>query len=79
MAGLSDEDTWVKANEGNSTTLIKIIHQEANKSGSTITNLPSSTIITEDPFEEEPTTHKVAPVIVVVLLIFAALAVFILM
>ncbi|MBR2212243.1 MAG: anti-sigma factor antagonist [Fibrobacter sp.] len=33
----------------------------------------------KDPFEEEPTTHKVAPVIVVVLLIFAALAVFILM
>ena len=32
-----------------------------------------------DPFEEPPTTHKVAPVIVVVLLIFAALAVFILM
>ena len=33
----------------------------------------------KDPFEEPPTTHKVAPVIVVVLLIFAALAVFILM
>jgi len=33
----------------------------------------------KDPFEEPPTTHKVAPVIAVVLLIFAALAVFILM
>ena len=33
----------------------------------------------EDPFEEAPTTHKVVPVIVVVLLILAALAVFFLM
>ena len=33
----------------------------------------------KDPFEEEPTTHKVAPVIVVVVLLLAALAVFILM
>jgi anti-anti-sigma regulatory factor len=33
----------------------------------------------KDPFEEPPTTHKVAPVIAVVLLLFAALAVFILM
>ena len=32
-----------------------------------------------DPFAEPPMTHKVAPVVVVVLLIFAALAVFILM
>ena len=33
----------------------------------------------KDPFDEPPTTHKVAPVIAVVLLVFAALAVFILM
>ena len=32
-----------------------------------------------DPFAEPPMTHKVAPVIVVVVLLFAALAVFILM